>query len=350
MTINFCTLFNSSYLSRGLVMYQSLERHCKDFHLYIYAFDDKSFEVLRKLNLTHATIVSLKEFESPELLAVKKDRSAAEYCWTCSASTIHHSITQFNLSNCTYIDADMLFYSDPRVLFDEMGNNSTLITAHRYTAKYDQSTISGRYCVQFVTFKNNEAGMKVLEWWRQSCLDWCYARVEDGKFGDQKYLDEFQPRFGNVHELKHLGGGLAPWNIQQFTFGKNGQELIGTESATGKTFNPLFFHFHGLKFFENNILSLTGEYYEIAPEIIEQFYKPYVALLNRAKDEVSAVDNSFNPHGSAGISPYPPLNFTTIIRFYLSGVKRSLKNVLGAGLRDRIARHYYFYNDNDFHA
>lgn len=349
MTLNFCTLFNSSYLSRGLVMYESLERNCADFHLYIYAFDEKSEEVLKKLNLSKATIIGLKQFESPELLAVKKERSAAEYCWTCSAATIHYSITTFNLSNCTYIDADMQFFADPKILIDEMGDRSALITAHRYTSTYDQSAISGKYCVQFVTFKNDTKGMEILEWWRQSCLKWCYARVEDGKFGDQKYLDEFQSRFGGVHELNHLGGGLAPWNFQQYTFTSN-NKIKGKEISSGNEFNAVFFHFHGLKFYEENILSLTGELYDIKSNIIETFYVPYVKLLNEAKQRILAVDSSFNPHGSAGKSSYTPLNFLVIVRFYLSGVKRSFGNVFGKGLRQRIRHHYYFYNDTRFHA
>jgi hypothetical protein len=330
-------------------MYESLERNCADFHLYIYAFDAKSEEVLNKLNLSKATIIGLKQFESPELLAVKKERTAAEYCWTCSASTIHYSITHFNLTNCTYIDADMQFFADPKILLDEMGDRSALITAHRYTSTYDQSAISGKYCVQFVTFKNDAKGMEILEWWRQSCLKWCFARVEDGKFGDQKYLDEFESRFGGVHELNHLGGGLAPWNIQQYEF-VSYPHVKGREISSSKEFEPVFFHFHGLKFYEENILSLTGELYDITPNIIETFYVPYVKLLNDAKKRILIIDSSFNPHGSAGKASYRPLNFMVVLRFYLSGVKRSFGNVFGKGLRQRIRHHYYFYNDTRFHA
>ncbi len=37
-------------------------------------------------------------------------------------------------------------------------NKSVLITDHRYTPIYDQSLKSGRYCVQFITFKNDKIG------------------------------------------------------------------------------------------------------------------------------------------------------------------------------------------------
>ena len=84
---HFCTLFDSFYLTRGVAMYNSLEECGTDFHLYIFAFDDVSFEILNQLNLKHATIISLKEFEDEKLLDVKPSRSKAEYCWTCTSST-----------------------------------------------------------------------------------------------------------------------------------------------------------------------------------------------------------------------------------------------------------------------
>ncbi|MFL5763688.1 MAG: glycosyl transferase [Bacteroidia bacterium] len=347
MKLNFCTLFNSNYLSRGLVMYESLLKNCHDFHLYIFAFDDKSYEFLKNGSYPHLTVISLKEFEDSELLRIKPTRTAAEYCWTCTASTILYSIKTFGLDNCTYIDADMRFYSDPSVLINEMGENSVLITEHRYTKEHDQSATSGKYCVQFVTFKNDPRGMTVLNWWRNACIDWCYDRMEDGKFGDQKYLDDWTTRFEGVHELKHPGGGIAPWNVQQYTFEEKGNEITGTEISTGKTFKAVFFHFHGLKLYRNRMVMLTGMEYGLSREVKKIFYEPYVKELEKAKLEINSKDASFDPHGATSDSPRPALTLWMVLIYYLKDLKSSVKNIFGKKLKYRI-QHHYFYNTDDF--
>ena len=328
-------------------MYESLLRNCSDFHLYVFAFDDKTKEYLNSQNLEKLTVVSLKEFEGEELLRVKPTRTAGEYCWTSTSSTILYSINNFGLDHCTYIDADLIFYSDPKVLYDEMGDKSVLITSHRYTADYDNSIESGKYCVQFVTFKNDQRGMKVLNWWRNACIEWCYNRVEDGKFGDQKYLDDWQTLFEGVHELQHLGGGVAPWNVQQYRISKAGNIYSGVEITTGNKFELVFFHFHGLKFYESDIVSLTGQIYAIEEDIQEVLYKPYVKALLELKNKVYRIDNSINANGISGPSPYLPLNLKLKIHFYLAGFKYSLKNISFSYLKHRIA-HHYFYSVQDF--
>jgi hypothetical protein len=342
MRLNFCTLFNSAYLSRGIVLYESLVKHCPDFHLYVFAFDNKTFEYLSKANYKHITPISLKDFEDQDLLKVKPTRSAAEYCWTCTPSTILYCLTKFKLENCTYVDADMCFYSDPNVLVKEMGENSVLITEHRYTAKYDQTKKSGKYCVQFITVFNNAYGLQVINWWRDSCIEWCYARHEDGKFGDQKYLDVWPQKFTGVHELQHLGGGIAPWNVQQYIFELSNGKLIGTETVTGKKFEAVFFHFHSLKFFDDDMVLLTDPGYDLSNNTIELLFKPYVRLLNKAKQEINAKDNSFNPNGSAGAAPYGEMGLGTVLKYYMNGLRSSKRNILGKGLPDKLKHHYFF--------
>ncbi|MES2780165.1 MAG: glycosyl transferase [Bacteroidota bacterium] len=275
--MNFCTLFDSNYLSRGVALYRSLEEQTHDFHLYILAFDDTCAEVLNKLKLTHATVIALPQFEDEDLLRVKKERSRGEYCWTSTSSLILYCINTFQLANCTYLDADMYFYQSPKILLDEIpAECSVLITEHRYTKQYDQSATSGKYCVQFMYFRNDVKGMKVLKWWRDACIEWCYNRMEDGKFGDQKYLDSWTTQFDGVWELQHLGGGLAPWNCQQYAFKMEKNTLTGVVKKTKAAFRPVFYHYHGLRFYKNNSAIFADKYYLISLNVRKFFYYPYL--------------------------------------------------------------------------
>lgn len=279
---NYCTLFDSNYLSRGLAMYESLKKHSNNFHLYILAFDTRSYNLLQKLNLALVTIISLNEFEDEELLEVKKHRTQVEYFWTCTPSIIKYCIENFNLESCTYLDADIYFFSDPNILIEEMNGKSILLTKHRYTPKYDQTLSSGVYAVQFMTFKNDTNGMKALNWWRNSCITWCYNRVEKEKFGDQKYLDDWTVRFEGVHVLKHLGGGVAPWNVQQYKLKEKSFELI-------------FYHFHGFKFLLNEQVDLAP--YQLRKEDIKILYKPYLIHLKKIEENILFSNDSYDYHG-----------------------------------------------------
>lgn len=322
---NFCTLFDKNYLTRGLALYYSLEKHCDNFHLYIFPFDEITYSLLKQLELPKVTLISLKEFEDEKLLAVKPGRTVAEYCWTSTSSTILYVLNNFEVDNCTYIDADLFFYSSPKPLFDELGDKSILLTEHRYSPEYNKEVKSGKYCVQFVTFKNDEKGRNALQWWRDRCLEWCYNRFEDGKFGDQLYLDDWTERFEGVHVLKHIGGGLASWNVQQYRFYKENDKLFVSEKE-GEKHPVVFYHFHYLRFFNNGEIELGRRY--LSNEVKEYFYKPYIIFLDSLKEKVTAYNNSFDSNGSSS----KPLNWKTPILF----IYRKITGV------------YNIYNKNNF--
>ncbi|WP_270088365.1 glycosyl transferase [Sphingobacterium sp. SYP-B4668] len=314
--INYCTLFDSRYLSRGLAMYHSLERYCPSFHLYIFAFDDVCYSTLRKLHLQYATIISLTDFEDEQLLAIKPTRTEAEYCWTCTPSIIKYAIQTYQLDSCTYLDADLLFFADPSVLLGEMGERSVLITEHRYTPEYDQFDSSGKYCVQFMCFKDTEEGMTALEWWRSSCIAWCYNRIEEGKFGDQKYLDDWASRFKGVHELKHLGGGVAPWNVQQYDFEHRDGILYGRETATAIVFPVVFYHYHAFKYAEANAF-LPTSVYRLSENDLQYIYGPYVYALKAADRALARVEAARKFHEAIEI----PRIRKSLRRMYLLFIK-----------------------------
>ena len=272
--MNYCTYFDKNYLSRGLALYSSLlKTHKTKFHLYIVAFDKFTYDFLKTKKFKSITCIYYEDFEDKELKKVKKKRSKVEYLWTCTPSIIIFLIQKYNLSSCTYLDADIYFFSCPSKIYNDQKPWSVYITPHNYHPKYDQSIQSGKYCVQYLIFKNNKTGIKVLNWWRKKCIQWCYNRVEDNKFGDQKYLDEWPEKFSDIKVSNSLGEGAAPWNIKRFKIKMNKKKIYIIENKN--LYRLFFFHFHDLKFFLNNKLVFLSSY-EISNDVINKIYKPYI--------------------------------------------------------------------------
>lgn len=244
----YCTLFDSNYLDKGLTLYRSLCECEESFRLYVFAFNDRCRDILRQEALENMVVVSMEEFETPELLKVKKERTMAEYCWTCTPFTIQHVLDKYNEPVCTYIDADLMFYTSGSYVIQKMYDNgcSCVIVPHRLpnTPKgRAQEEHAGKYCVEFNTFVNNADGRAALDWWAEACLDWCFyvPPKTDHRFGDQKYLEEFPKRFPGVYICEDVGVGMAHWNAAQLKMGPKPGEVL--DRNTGKVYPTVFFHF-----------------------------------------------------------------------------------------------------------
>ena len=279
--LNFVTLFDKNYMSRGIVLYNSLKEHCKqDFTFYVLAMDEVTEKYLKSLNNVNLFVITVADIKKmyPVLIKLEKERTRGEFSWTLSSFSIQYCLRQFSLDLCTYVDSDICFYNDPQILLDEVGDKSVMITEHNYTPEYDQSATSGKFCVQFMYFKNNEDGNKVLEYWRSKCEEWCYNRMEDGKFGDQKYLDDWESRFeGIVYNCRNIGCGVAPWNVQKYDVSNENGVLYVTERITKIKKPIIFFHYHELAEVGERKWCLS--HYHLADMEKELLFRPYIRSL-----------------------------------------------------------------------
>ena len=244
MARRFCTLFDLSYLPRGLVMYRSLLEVMPDASLTVLCMDEATKRALDELRAPGLATLGIDDLERHDggLASVRDDRTRAEYCWTSTPALCRYLLEhESELATVTYLDADLMFWSSPEPLFAELGDASVQIVPHRYAPQWAiQEASHGIYNVEWLTFRRDARGVAVLDWWRERCIEWCYARVEDGKFGDQKYLDDWPARFEGVHVTQHPGAGLAPWNVPRHRLERHG-ETVTVDGA------PLvFFHFHSL--------------------------------------------------------------------------------------------------------
>jgi hypothetical protein len=320
-TLYFCTLFDSNYLTRGLAMYLSLKKSCPNFVLYIIAFDDICLKILFRLKLENVVVISLAEFENEELLKVKPTRTRQEYCWTCSSSSILYCIQKYDLEMCVYIDADMIFFEDPQVILDEMGDKSILLTEHRLPEEGNKIEKNGRYCVQFMPFKNTLQGMTALTWWTDRCIEWCFNRFEDGKLGDQKYLNDWTTRFSGVHIMEHLGGGVAPWNMYRYNILDKEGKLVVKEKKTEIEDDLVFYHFQSTKLFYlfGTIIAVYWPYDSDLNGAAKKIYQAYNRYLSSALVLIRMTEPGFD------LGFYPLLNY---FKFILRKTRKDLGKVL----------------------
>jgi hypothetical protein len=290
----FCTLFDSHYLDKGLVMYDSLSDVSDDFKLYVIAFDDKCYEVLIQLNKLNLIPIRMSDFESKELLSVKNDRTRGEYCWTCSSHAIAYVLDNYE-DSCTYIDADMYFYEKPDQLYEEMIKSDCQVQI--IEQRFDNRVLSrqmmkrsGKYCVEFNTFTNDVNSRKILRWWQDRVLECCTVSADGKIFGDQKYLDDWTERFKGVHVVENLGAGVAPWNITNY-------ELISKEddktellySLTGDRVSLIFYHFHNMTFMDANRVNIEvfNRASSTSKELVWYIYYPYIKKIIEKRNWLS---------------------------------------------------------------
>lgn len=264
---NYVTLFDSGFLPQALALHASMERHFASYRLWMLCVDDLAYELLQKLELPNTALLKLSEVETPSLLDAKPHRNRGEYCWTLTPFSPRFVFeADETVQRVTYIDADIWFRKDPAPIFEEFEASGArvLITDHGYAPEYDQSATSGQYCVQFMVFER-DGGEIVRQWWEDRCIEWCYARFEDGKFGDQKYLDDWPYRFkGLVHVLRQQEFAQAPWNATRYPYSQ-----------------ALFFHFHGLRIAPGRCFDF-GPIYALPPTVKQYVYEPYIADLTRS--------------------------------------------------------------------
>jgi hypothetical protein len=116
-------------------------------------------------------------------------------------------------------------------------------------------------------------------------------------------LDDWTERFKGVHVLQHLGGGVAPWNVQQYEITDEHQILKGIERTSSSSFKLVFYHFHNL---QNQRINFILEFYLgpylLSDSVIKYIYKPYIRELKKTYRFLQAIDSGFDSLGSAVIS------------------------------------------------
>lgn len=226
----YCTIISKPRLFQGLAMYDSLKREAKDFRLYILCMDEETLNMLQQLRLDFLIPISVHALENNVLLEIKQTRTITEYCFTLKPTLLLYILNSFDgFDRITYVDADIYFLADPRLIFRDH-DSSVVLSRHDYVQdRESQSKNTGKYNSGFISFRRDRIGFACLSWWQQKCNEWCYVKIEDGKYGDQKYLEEFPILFQGVQEVNTPGVNIAFWNHGLYRFTKKDEKFYINE-------------------------------------------------------------------------------------------------------------------------
>ena len=179
----------------------------------------------------------------------------------------------------TYLDADLFFFASPAPLFEELGTGSIGIIAHRFSPYMRKHEVHGIYNVGWLSFRRDDHALACLGWWRNKCIEWCHDRIEDDRFADQKYLDDWPARFRHVVVLGHRGANLAPWNLNNYRlYSPDGKTVMVDDEPL------IFFHFHRLTRIRPWLYDPDWTTYRVAPSTVlrRNIYLPYLRTLRDA--------------------------------------------------------------------
>jgi hypothetical protein len=279
----FCTYFDNNYLPRFLALHRSLCSFGTEFRLWALCFDAPSYDRIVELRLPGVEPVRLEEFEraNPELVAVKGDRSRAEYYFTCTPSLPLYVLDHWpEVDLITYLDADLYFFAHPRPVFEELGEGSVAIIGHRLSRANRSRQRFGIYNVGWVSFRRDAEGLRCLRWWRERCIEWCHDRVEEHRYADQKYLDDWPERFGGVRVLQQKGANLAPWNIAGYRIRERDGRVLVDEDPL------IFFHFQGFQQIAPWLYNSNFGLYHTRPtaRVRRAVIAPYITALRDSSD------------------------------------------------------------------
>ena len=321
-SILFCTYFDSNFVIRGLAMIRSLARHrTVPWQMVVLCLDEAAERILTRMKqhepaLAFVEVLALArlEAEDPSLRAVRASRSLVEYFFTCTPVLCRWLLaSRPEALTLVYLDADLYFFENDEPLFAEMGAAPAAIIEHRFPEKLSHvAALYGRFNVGWVGFTRSPAAVACLERWRTQCLEWCGDTAEGGRFGDQKYLDDWPERVPGLVVIGNPGANLAPWNLRRHDL------RCGPTGAPQVDGRPLiFYHFHGLgKWggpgdYKTNIDTCDA----LLGMVVWRIYAPYLAELTDIENSVAALARDLLPAQTGRLIRYEgPVGLLPMLR------------------------------------
>jgi hypothetical protein len=273
----FVTIFDSKYVTRAKVMVESLNVVMPNAFTFG-ALVDKDQKSERYDWLTSVFGIEELLVEFPKLSEAKKSRSRSEFIFTITPFVIDYVRRKYSAKEVVYLDADMFFFSSPKdYLMPLSASYAATIVPHNHLARNASLYRYGYFNVGWVGFNFTAGGLDILDFWKNSCINWCRDVVEDGKFADQGYLDSFSQIRSNVRIPQDNRLNLGPWSKSLKEIRRQGAHLVVNNGRL------VCYHFQGFQLIGVLAFPNLLRYKRFLNRNLKvHLYKPYAQRLFKA--------------------------------------------------------------------
>ena len=275
------TIFDEAYLPRALALHASLMRVNSTARFAFFCIDEQSADLLETIAPERAIVIRHDQFSTHELMKIRAHRSRGEYCWTSKPIALSYlARTMTDVDWLVYVDADMMFFSDPDLVLPDQDKHYVL-TPHRFHKAFKQYEHSvGNFNAGYMAARRSPQGLQVIDWWSARCIESCSVVPTETTFADQKYLDQMPLLFPFGDVMPSLGLNAAPWNIENYSIHeRNGRVYLGE-------YLLVLYHFQGLKVLSDSLVDLYGGNIQLSFSLRKLVYKPYIKWLMDAQKKL----------------------------------------------------------------
>jgi len=256
--LKFVTFFDSRFLIQGTVAVASFLKQNESASGVIYCTNTLTTKILKeRFRGLRVKIRNISEIpsieEAREMMSL--DRNPIEVLLALKPILILETLKDLPREEpLVYFDADLFFYESLNTMITELGGANLLLTRHLFPSQLSSSVKYGIVNAGFILMRNKSETIAVVTDWAKKCKQWCFLRLEEGKYGDQLYLNDYLDLPG-VKSISDPGVNNGVYYFQEKRKIKSISNVVFIEDS-----KLICFHFHGIRITKDLIFSGFNRY------------------------------------------------------------------------------------------
>lgn len=300
-----CTIVAKNYLPLAFALGESISKHHPDIYFAILLSD--SVDGLDLNSLPYKVLpLDVLDISESDLMGMKFKYNVTEFS-TSVKPLLFRYLFSLDFQKVIYFDPDVYLFSDVTEIFIELEAHSIVVTPHiltcetTYTGTITESLLLhvGIFNFGFIAIFNDEIGNKMIDWWENRLINFCYQDKIEALHTDQKWGDFLPVFFGkNLLISEDLGRNVAFWNLhERYVYQKDGIYYVKNKIEDVGETKLIFFHFAGFDFYgKSNLIHKNHPEYIIEdyPEIKNLYSKYRELILKNDFEKYINLDYSFD--------------------------------------------------------